>query len=127
MNTTMEEVVKLRKGRYIVVDDHPCKIVNIQTSATGKHGHAKSRIDSISLFDGSKKILLKPSDAKVDVPIVEKKQAQVLSVSGKNVQLMDLASYETFDLEIPENMALNPSETIYYWIVMGKRLLERSD
>ena len=127
MNTTFEEVGKLRKGRYIIIDDHPCRISDIQTSAPGKHGHAKSRITATSIFDGSKKGTLKPGDAKVEVPIVEKRQAQVLSISGKTAQLMDLTSYETFDSEIPKSLEIKSGETIFFWIIMNRRLLERSD
>jgi translation initiation factor 5A len=127
MGTTFEEVGKLKKGRYIVLDDHPCKIVDIQTSAPGKHGHAKSRITAISLFDGGKHSTVKPTDARVEVPIVDKRQAQVLSVSGKSVQLMDMESYETFDADRPAGMEAESGETIFYWVIMGKKLLERAD
>ena len=126
-NTTIGEVHDLRKGRYIVLDGHPCKISSLTKSAPGKHGHAKSRIEAISLFDGSKKGIVKPGDARIEIPIVEKKQANVLSISGKNVQLMDLQSYETFDAEIPDGMTFTAGETIFFWIVMGKKLLQRSD
>lgn len=127
MSTTFEEVGKLRKGRYMVLDGHPCRIVDIQTSAPGKHGHAKARITATSIFDGSKHGTVKPSDARIEVPIVDKRQAQVLSVSSKTVQLMDMQSYETFDAEIPEGMEINAGSTIFYWIIMGKKLLERAD
>ncbi len=126
-NITLEEVVKLRKGRYMMIDGHPCKIQDIQVSKTGKHGHAKARITGVSLFDGSKHVAMKPSDERVEVPIVEKKQAQVLSVAGRTVQLMDVQSYETFELEIPEGMELNAGDTIFYWIILGRKLLERGD
>jgi len=127
MSTTFEEVGKLRKGRYMVIDGHPCRVVDIQTSAPGKHGHAKARITAISIFDGSKRSDMKPSDARIEVPIVDKRQAQVLSVTGKTTQLMDLQSYETFDAEVPEGLEINAGSTIFYWIIMGKKLLERAD
>lgn len=127
MSTTVEDVHKIRKGRYIVIDGHPCRVSDVQTSAPGKHGHAKARITATSIFDGSKHTTLKPGDAKVEVPIVDKRQAQVLSISGKTAQLMDMTSYETFDSEIPEGMEINAGDTIFFWIIMGKKLLERSD
>ena len=124
---TLEEIGGLKKGRYIVLDGHPCKIVNIQTSAPGKHGHAKVRIDAISLLDGSKHSTVKPSDARVEVPIVEKRQAQVLAVTGNSVQLMDSQSYETFELELPEGMNLESGQVLFYWVVLGKKMLKRED
>ena len=127
MSTTHTEVVKLRKGRFVVIDGHPCKIVNIQTSAPGKHGHAKARIDANSIFDGSKHGFVKPSDARVEVPIVDKRKAQILSVSGNMLQLMDAETYETFEAERPESVTAEAGETIFYWVVMGRKLLERAD
>ena len=127
MEITFEEVVKLRKGRYIILDNHPCKINNIQTSAPGKHGHAKSRIEGTSLFDKSKHSTIKPSGAKVEVPVIQRRQAQVLNVTGTSVQMMDGQSYETFDETIPEGMEFAPGQEIFYWIVMGRKLLKRED
>lgn len=128
MNETRhEEVVKLREGRYVVIDGHPCKIKKIQTSAPGKHGHAKARVDAVSLFDGSKHGFVKPSDARVEVPIVDKRQAQVLSVSGGTAQLMDSQTYQTFEVEIPKGMSFDTGSEIYYWKVMGKTLMQRED
>ena len=31
----------LRKNGYVLLKDKPCKIVEMTTSKTGKHGHAK--------------------------------------------------------------------------------------
>ncbi|MBR9681714.1 MAG: translation initiation factor IF-5A [Candidatus Altiarchaeota archaeon] len=127
METTFEEVVKLRKGRYIVLDGHPCKISNIQTSAPGKHGHAKSRIEGTSLFDKSKHSTVKPSGTRVEVPMIQRRQAQILNVTGSRVQLMDGQNYETFEEDIPAGMEFTPGQEIFYWIVMGKKLLKRED
>ncbi len=124
---TFEEVGKLRKGRYIMIDGHPCKIINIQTSSPGKHGSAKARIEAISLFDGSKHSIIKPTDAKVEVPIIEKRQAQVLAITGPTVQLMDLQTYETFEVDKPEDFEASEGDTIFYWVVLGKKLLKRAD
>ena len=124
---TFAEVGKLKVGRYIIIDGHPCKITKIQTSAPGKHGSAKARIEGISLFDGSKHSIIKPTHDKIEVPIIEKRQAQVLAVTGSTAQLMDMQTYETFEADIPQGMSLNPGETIFYWIVLGRRLLKRAD
>jgi len=124
---TLEEVGKLKVGRYIMIDGHPCKITKIQTSAPGKHGSAKARIEGISLFDGSKHSIIKPTHDKVEVPIINKRQAQVLTVARGSAQLMDMQTYETFEIDVPEGMELTPGETIFYWVVLGKKLLKRAD
>ena len=84
----------------------------MQHSKPGKHGAAKARIDAIGLFDGSKRSIVKPVDAKIYVPIVERKTAQVISIAGRTAQLMDTADYSTFELAIPEELAgkINPGK-----------------
>ena len=92
----------LRVGKYIVIDDIPCRVVDIDSSSPGKHGGAKMRITAIGIFDGQKKSIIKPSTADCDVPIIDKKKAQVVSISGDSVQLMDSDNYEVYELPITE-------------------------
>jgi translation initiation factor 5A len=122
----IEHAGSIKKGRFIIIDGEPCKVVNVDVSKTGKHGHAKARIEGFGVFDNSRHTLLTPTHDKVEVPVIEKKPAQVLSVSGKTAQLMDLTSYETFDIPIPEDMSdkVEPNAQITYWEVMDKRILK---
>ncbi|MET1124472.1 MAG: translation initiation factor IF-5A [Archaeoglobaceae archaeon] len=121
------EVRQLREGGYIVIDDEPCEIVSISVSKPGKHGAAKARIDAIGIFDGQKRSIVQPVTAKVYVPIVERKRAQIVSVSGDIAQLMDLTTYETFELPIPDELKdkLQPGDEVIYLESMGKRKIER--
>ncbi len=121
------EVRQLREGGYIVIDDEPCEIVSISVSKPGKHGAAKARIDAIGIFDGQKRSIVQPVTAKVYIPIVERKRAQVISVSGDVAQLMDLETYETFELTIPEELKdrIQPGEEVVYLESLGKRKIER--
>ncbi|OYT35387.1 translation initiation factor IF-5A, partial [Archaeoglobales archaeon ex4484_92] len=96
------EVRQLKEGGYVVIDNEPCEIISISISKPGKHGAAKARIDAIGIFDGQKRSIVQPVTAKIYIPIVERKRAQVLSVSGDTAQLMDMENFETFDLYIPE-------------------------
>ena len=117
----------LKTGRFLLIDGVPCKVVDIETSAPGKHGSAKVRITAIGIFDGSKKTLLKPSHSEVEAPVIGKKKAQVVSISGSSAQLMDLESYETYDLQIPEDLAnnLKPGVEVEVIEAMGKRAMMR--
>jgi len=63
-----ERVGALKEGRYVIIDDEPCKIEKIQTSAPGKHGSAKSRIDARGIFDNKRRSIVKPVDSKIEVP-----------------------------------------------------------
>lgn len=121
------EVGKLKEGRFIIVDDEPCRIVGFSTSAPGKHGHAKAKIDAIGLFDGQKRTIVKPTSAKIEVPIIERGSAQVLAIVSNNAQLMDLNTYETFELPIPINLRGDVKEgvEVEYLQALGRRKIDR--
>ena len=117
----------LRIGKYVIIDDAPCRVVSMDKSKPGKHGAAKLRIEAMGLFDNGKRSLMKSTDADVEIPIVERKRAQVVSLSGNLANLMDLSSYETFDAPIDEEMMkdLEVGKEIQYMLVMGRKLLLR--
>lgn len=117
------EVRELKTGRYMLLDDEPCKIMEITMSKPGKHGEAKARIVAIGAFDGQKRSVVFPVKHKIKIPIIEKKTAQVLSVANKEAQLMDTESYETFVLQIEDDILdrVQPGTEIPYWDTMGKR------
>ncbi len=127
MSKKVVEVKTLKVGKYVILGDEASKIVGIQTSSPGKHGAAKARIDAVGIFDKQKRTLVKPVDAKVDVPMIDKRAAQVLALMGTNVQLMDLESYETFEVPIPEDLKDNLAEGVEvgYIIAMGHKKLMR--
>jgi len=116
------EVRNLREGRYVIIDDEVCAIKGITKSKPGKHGAAKARIDTIGLFDGQKRSLVQPVGAKIFVPIVERKIAQVLSIAGNIAQLMDMEDYSTFELTIPDNLMdrVVEGKEIQYITALGK-------
>ena len=80
----------------------------------------------MGLFDGRRRSIIKPADAKVPVPILLKKRAQVLAIIGDKVQLMDLTDYSNFELDIPEEMKgkLESGQEIMYYEIEGVRTLE---
>lgn len=123
---TMVEVRTLKVGKYIIVDDEPCKILNITTSKPGKHGEAKARIDAMGLFDNQKRSIVHPVKHKVGVPMIDKRTAQVLSIAGSTVQLMDMATYETFELPLPEDMTLESGKEVQYMEALGRRKVTRA-
>jgi translation initiation factor 5A len=121
------EVRTLKEGRYMNIDDEPCKIVSISTSKPGKHGEAKARIEAIGIFDGSKRSVVYPVKHKVQVPLIDKRQAQIVNLVGSEVQLMDLETYEMFQLPIPDELkdSLTPGEDIQYLVAMGRKKITR--
>lgn len=115
----------LKVGKYVIADDHPCRVVSMDKSKPGKHGAAKINIVAISLIDNSKHSLMKSSDGDCEIPIVERRRAQIVSVTGKAAQLMDLESYDTFEVTIPDELSaeMEAGKEIQYMDVMGHRLL----
>jgi translation initiation factor 5A len=127
MGTEQVEVRELKEGRYMVIDDEPCKISSISTSKPGKHGEAKARIEAIGIFDGNKKSVVYPVKHKVQVPIIDKRTAQIVSIMGTEVQLMDLETYEMFHLPITDDVKddLKPGGEILYLITMDRKKITR--
>jgi len=121
------EVRTLKKNGYIIIDEEPCRILSITTSKPGKHGEAKARLDAMGLFDNQKRSIVHPVKHKVQVPIVDKRQGQVISIMGETLQVMDLANYETFELSVPQEGTerLEPGKEIQYIVSMGKRKITR--
>ena len=99
---TVVEVRTLKKGRYIIVDDEPCKISDITTSSPGKHGSAKARIEAIGIFDNKKRSIIKPTGDKIDAPLIDKRSGMATAIMGDKVQLMDMETYETFEVPLPD-------------------------
>ena len=111
----------LQEGAYVVIDDAACKINAYSTAKPGKHGSAKARVEARGVFDNKKRSFSQPVDAKIWVPIIERKQGQVLSVTGEDAQIMDLETYDTFTMRIPEDESLSPEEEIEYLQHDGQR------
>ena len=121
---------ELRVGSYILIDGEPCKIVNYTKSKPGKHGSAKARIVAIGVFDESKRTLVKPVSAQVDVPLVEKKTGQVIALLPSAVQLMDLETYGMTEAPYPEDEALksklDSGVEVEYWQILGRTRITRT-
>ncbi|MCO6041046.1 translation initiation factor IF-5A [Thermococcus alcaliphilus] len=123
---TKVQVSKLKPGRYILIDDEPCKIANIAVSSPGKHGSAKARIEAVGIFDGKVRSIVKPTSAEVDVPIIDKRTGQIIALTPDTVQLMDMETYEIFDVPIATGVddeikdKLREGINVEYWETLGR-------
>ena len=126
MSTKPISVGSLRPGRYIVVDDVACMVKNVQISKPGKHGGTKARIDAVGVLDNIKRVIIKPTGDSIESPLIEKENAQVLSITAETANVMDMKTYETFDLKIPEELQgkLKEGAQIQYWIVLGQKVMQ---
>ena len=125
------DVGELRVGGYMLIDGHPCRIVDIAKSKPGKHGSAKARIVAIGVFDNQKRQFVKPVDSGAEVPIIDKRPGQVFAVSPSGIQIMDLETYEYIDAPFPDEedvpkAKLTPGAEIEYWKIMGRVKIVRA-
>ena len=102
MEKKITEIKALKKGSFVLIEDIPCKVDDVQISKPGKHGSSKAKLTASGVFTNHKKIIVKPSDAKADIPVIEKRNAQILSIQGDTAQIMDMEDYSQIDIEIPE-------------------------
>ena len=123
----MVSVGSLKKGDTIIIDGAPCRVTETSTSRPGKHGHAKVNMMAVGILDGKKRQLVMPGHDKVEAPIIEKKTAQVLSVAGNSANVMDMETYETFDLDIPDELkdSVKDGVEVLYWTLMGSKIMKQ--
>ena len=118
-----------KEGSYILIDGEACRIVEYDKSKPGKHGAAKARVVGIGVFDSVKRSLVSPVSTNVEVPLIEKKTGQIVSMSPTNAQLMDLETFETFDVPLPTDedvkSKLVSGAEVEYWRVMGRTKIMR--
>ena len=118
----------IKEGGNIVIDGEPCRVVEVEKSKPGKHGSAKVRLVAIGIFDGVKRSLVGPADQRVEVPIIEKRSGQVVSVS-ETVSVMDKETLEIVEVPIPTDQTLasklEPGVTVEYWKVLNRFLINQ--
>ena len=125
MDTKQAQAKSLKKGSTVVFDGVACVVKSIQLSKPGKHGSKKARIEAVGIINNDKKIKVMPADDNIDVPLIGKHAAQVLSVSGERANIMDLETYETFDIKVPEEQKAEVIEgaQIVYYTILGEKVL----
>jgi translation initiation factor 5A len=117
------ELGSLKVGSYIIIDNEPCRIVSYDHSKPGKHGSAKARISAIGVFDGSKHSMVSPVSANIDVPIIDKRSGQIISITGQSLQIMDLETFEVFETEAADaeiREKIRQGGEVEYWKVLER-------
>ncbi len=115
-----------KPGTNIIIDGDPYTVKKVDISKTGKHGASKCRIEATGIISGQKKIIVAPGHERFEIPMVDKRKGQVLSV-GERASIMDLESFETFDIEIPEELKseIDANSSVEYWDVEGRKIIKR--
>ncbi|KAL7579004.1 hypothetical protein ACA910_019048 [Epithemia clementina (nom. ined.)] len=96
------EAGQIKKGGYMMIKGHPCKVLNISVSKTGKHGHAKCNFTATDIFTGKKYEDMIPSTHGTTVPIVNKSEWEVIDINEDGeLTLMDEGGNQKTDLNLP--------------------------
>jgi len=93
----------LRKNGFVMIKSRPCKIVEMSTSKTGKHGHAKVHMVALDIFTGKKLEDICPSTHNMEVPNVKRRDFQLIDIEDGFLSLMDDGGEIRDDLKVPEN------------------------
>lgn len=118
------EAGKLRNGSFVMIDGEPCEVRDVSKSSPGKHGSAKAKIKARGLFDDKDRHITKPADTMMMSPDLDKKEGQVVSIDGNIAQVMDMDSYETEEMDIPEEFDASEGDTVNYWVVDDRKLFK---
>ena len=115
-----------RVGTNILIDGKPYTIKKIDISKTGKHGHSKARIEATGIMGDNKKVFVIPGHDRLEVPLINKKKGQVLSI-GENASVMDLESFETIEIACPKDLEseLKENDNVEYWDIEGQKIIKR--
>jgi len=132
------EIQKLKTGQYLMVEDEPCVIKSTERSKSGKHGHAKIRVVCVGMFDNNKRSLTIPSGHMTEVPEIIKGNAQINFIEEDLINIMDVETYESIDVNWPQDDDLNKklkaiqndpdkisTTQVEYWNLAGKTLISR--
>ena len=117
---------EVKTGTNIIIDGISCAVRNIDISKTGKHGHSKCRIEAVGIINGQKKVFVVPGHDRLEVPMVEKRKGQVLSI-GDKISIMDSESFETIEIPCSEEIKseLEENSNVEYWDVEGEKIIKR--
>ncbi|TNN71394.1 Eukaryotic translation initiation factor 5A-1 [Liparis tanakae] len=101
--TFPQQCSALRKNGFVMIKGFPCKIMEMSTSKTGKHGHAKVHLIGIDIFTQKKYEDICPSTHNMDVPHVTRRDFTVIDVTDGYLSLMDDSGTTREDLKLPDS------------------------
>ncbi|MCX6749955.1 MAG: translation initiation factor IF-5A [Candidatus Pacearchaeota archaeon] len=122
------DATEVKVGTNIIVEGMPCTVKSIDISKTGKHGHAKCRIEAVGIITGTKKVFVVPGHERLEVPSVDKRKGQILSKADGKASLMDLENFETIEVPCPDSSVfeeLQENGNCEYWDVEGEKIIRR--
>jgi len=118
------EASSVKSGSMIMIEGEPCEVRSMSKSSPGKHGSAKCKIKARGIFDEKDRHITKPGDSMMMSPDVDKKEGQIVSKDGSIAQVMDMDTYETDEMQLPEDLDAGEGDTLKYWVVDDRNLIK---
>jgi translation initiation factor 5A len=124
---TLKNAGSLQRGNYVMIENVASVVSSVDISKPGKHGATKARVEAVGMIDGKKRQWLGPAAGTMECPIVEKRTAQVLSVNANSANVMDMETFETYDLVIPNDLQEQVVEgcTVLYWQIVNDKVMKQ--
>jgi translation elongation factor IF5A len=115
-----------KPGTTIMIEGSACSVKSQDISKTGKHGASKVRLEAIGIVDNKKRVVVVPGHERFEVPMIKKMKGQVLSL-GEKISLMDLESFETYDVAVSEDIRpeIKEGDSVEYWDIEGIKIIKR--
>ena len=121
------DATEMRVGTFLLLDNVAHQVKKMDISKTGKHGHSKVRFEAVNVFNGKKKVAVVPGHDKFEIPMIDKRNGQVLSVNGNIASIMDSETFENLDLEIGEGVeGIVEGGNVEYWNIEEDKLLRKA-
>jgi len=116
-----------KPGTTILVDGVACTVKSNDISTSGRHGHAKCRIEAIGIIDNKKRVVTISGHDRFECPMILKNNGQILSILDNKASIMDMKSFETLEMPISEELKeqVKDGDQIEYWDIEGTKLIKR--
>lgn len=128
MGRRMAKISELDKGSYVIFNEEPCMVTKKSKSPVEDDGDdTKEKVYVEGLFDGQKRTFVESVDSEIEIPIVEQYDAEVLALIDNSAQLMDMETYETFEVTVPLELRgeLEEGNKVEYTQALGRKKIER--
>ncbi|OIR58682.1 MAG: translation initiation factor eIF5A [Amphiamblys sp. WSBS2006] len=100
--TFPEQASSVKKGGHVVIKGRPCKVTDISSSKTGKHGHAKVNVTAVDIFTQKKYEEVCPASHNLDVPVIDRSEYQLIDLEAGFMSLMSATGEMKDDVKAPE-------------------------
>ncbi len=117
-----------KSGTAIIIDGNVCIVRSNDISKSGKHGASKCRIEAIGVINDKKRVIAVPGSERFEMPTINKSKGQILSIANDTANMMDLETFENFDLQLTEEakaMGVKEGDSVEYWDVEGQKMIKR--